>query len=92
MTAARKGMRRIGQAVRTYHNNRRPPWVWPRPQYPLYVVLSEEEAEAWERGLLHEREALRRQAEEVLYRRGSFPEVAVYNAGGELLLVISREA
>lgn len=68
------------------------PGVWPRPQYQLYVVLSEDEARAWESGLMHKREATRRRTEDVLYRRGSFPEVAVYKAGGELLLVISRDA
>jgi hypothetical protein len=76
--------------MKTYIN-RRPPWAWPRPEYRLYVVLTEAEAEQLERDHLLMRREVHDQASRVLSKHGWVACVPFYDARGKLLKVISRE-
>jgi hypothetical protein len=76
--------------MKTYIN-RRPPWGWPRPEYRLYVVLTDAEAEQLGRDSLLMRREIHDHANKVLIKHGGVACVPFYDARGKLLKVINRE-
>lgn len=75
--------------MKTYLN-RRPPWVWPRPEDNLYVVLTDQEAEQLEKDDLLMRRKIHDYAGQVLIRHGWVDRVPFYDMRGKLLKVIGR--
>jgi hypothetical protein len=76
--------------MKTYIN-RRPTWVWPQPEYRLYIVLTDAEAERLEGDDLLMRREIHDHANRALIKHGWVVCVPFYNARGQLLKVISRE-